>query len=186
MLRLSCLLLSLTLLAGCSWFGRGNAEAVAPVGGADDISVSEDWDCTKTDAENWTCRAPVAEDPAVVAARGAEPAPVQQPEPDPELQKIAAAELALAAALDKTWALQVGAFKDAEAAEQAVADSGMETILIVPTERDGEAWFVLLLGTYERKVDAREAGQAYMGAFPEGKTWVRKSEEIKQTMNSQR
>ena len=72
--------------------------------------------------------------------------------------------------------LQVGAFRDRAYAEKLVAEIGLGELRIMVTRRDDQDWYVLLLGAYyPSRVDAREAGEAYLDAYPGGSIWVREA-----------
>lgn len=74
---------------------------------------------------------------------------------------------------EKAYVLQVGAFREQAVAVRAAEATGMEELKIMATRRDGQDWYVLVLGSYETREDARAAGEAYLDAHPKGSVWVR-------------
>lgn len=76
--------------------------------------------------------------------------------------------------------LQVGAFREQASAERAAKVIGLEELRIIATRRDEQDWYVLVLGSYKSRVGAREAGEAYLHAYPKGSTWVRAAADLKQ------
>ena len=178
------------LLAACS-----NQQPAAPEPSEQPrVEVSRDWDCEKNNSGMWACHpaATRADPPATVE----EPAPTAEAAPEPPLQdqpaaapvavieRAAASEPSPAAAADssESYVLQVGAFRTRELAETAASQITLEELRIIPTRRDGEDWYVLVLGAYHSSFEAREAGQAYMDAFPTGTIWVREAADLKQSL----
>jgi septal ring-binding cell division protein DamX len=85
-------------------------------------------------------------------------------------------------ALDGAYVLQVGAFHRESSAQSAAAAIGMEELRVIGTRRGQEDWYVLVLGTYDSKVDAREAGEAYLDANPGGSIWVRSAADLREAL----
>ncbi|MCZ6831367.1 MAG: SPOR domain-containing protein, partial [Gammaproteobacteria bacterium] len=83
---------------------------------------------------------------------------------------------------EETYVLQVGAFIEPVSAERAVRKIGLEELRIIATRRDGHDWYVLVLGAYHSREDAREAGEAYLNAYPKGSIWVRAAADLKQSL----
>jgi septal ring-binding cell division protein DamX len=87
-----------------------------------------------------------------------------------------------AIAENDTYVLQVGAFRTQESALLAVDEIGLEELRVIPTRRGDKDWYVLVLGAYNSHVDAREAGQAYLRAYPRGSIWVRSVGDLKESL----
>ncbi|MEE4659072.1 MAG: SPOR domain-containing protein, partial [Halieaceae bacterium] len=66
-----------------------------------------------------------------------------------------------AAASADAWVVQIAAYRDKAAAQAAAREINYAGLIIMPIRREDEDWFVLLLGAYEKKADAEQAGKAY-------------------------
>ncbi len=115
---------------------------------------------------------PKAAIPAEPSA-SAELAAPATPESDtaPETPAEQSTQMAVAM-LNRGWAVQIAAFGDRAAAELGVQRIGRDNLEIVHTRRDGEDWFVLLLGIYPSHEEADRAGRAYAEESG-GSYWVR-------------
>jgi hypothetical protein len=71
------------------------------------------------------------------------------------------------------YVVQVGAFRYSEEALRAQGLMAPAAITITPIERDGIAWWVLLLGSYADFDSARAAGEAWLRRGAEADYWVR-------------
>ena len=87
-----------------------------------------------------------------------------------------------ASGIDDAYVLQVGAFREQASAQRAATEIGLEELRIIATRRWDEDWYVLVLGAYHSRVDAREAGEAYLQANPEGSIWVRSAVDLKESL----
>ncbi len=75
------------------------------------------------------------------------------------------------------WTVQIAAFDNRVAAEQGVQRIARDNVVIVPIRRNGEEWFVLLLGTYRSQEAAVSAGSQY--AEDSGnRYWVRNIDDL--------
>jgi septal ring-binding cell division protein DamX len=88
--------------------------------------------------------------------------------------------------LDGSYVLQVGAFRT-EASARAAADTitgaiDSKELQVIATRRGVEEWYVLVLGSYDSKVDAREAGEVYLDAHPGGSIWVRSAADLRDSL----
>jgi septal ring-binding cell division protein DamX len=97
--------------------------------------------------------------------------PVRTPEPAGEQ----------AVRLEDAFIVQIGAYRlraEAQAAADRLANGKLS---IVPTERNGETWFVLLLGAYPSIEAARAAGAEYE-ANTGGSYWVRTGDDLRKVL----
>jgi septal ring-binding cell division protein DamX len=78
----------------------------------------------------------------------------------------------------------VGAFRELALAQSAAKAIGLAQLRIIATLRDEQDWYVLVLGAYAERVDAREAGEAYLNAYPHGVIWVRETTDLKKSLIS--
>ncbi len=101
------------------------------------------------------------------------PAISEPPAPDtrPETPTNSPAPVSLATPVEG-WAVQIAAFGDRDAAELGAQRIGIDSVNIVPTRRDGEDWYVLLLGIYPSREQAEQAGLGYAEESG-GSYWVR-------------
>ena len=114
--------------------------------------------------------APVAALPALQAARSTPTEPIGTASTQGQNHAVTNPTLG------EAWVVQIGAFREQEAAQaaaQALKDGGAT---ILPIEREGEAWYVLLLGAYAAKSDAQRAGDAY--AKSGGDYWIRSARSL--------
>ena len=168
MIRACCRTLSVTVLlftlAGCSYIGGffSSDPPLAQPEPAPPAEASTDWDCTRGEDELWTCEA--AATPALAQA---------QPAPRP-----ADASGAVPMAVDD-YVLQVGAFQERQLAVAEAQRLGRPDLLVLPTERDGREFFVLVLGVYPTREAADQAGEAYLADQPGGSVWVRPASDVK-------
>ena len=88
------------------------------------------------------------------------------------------------ATTDGAYVLQVGAFREMDTARKAAAGINMEELRIIPTRRDDANWYVLVLGAYHSRLEARAAGEAYLQAYPRGSIWVRSATDLTQSLIS--
>ncbi len=184
------------VLAACG----SNEEIVSPIGSAGDLQVSDDWACESTGADEWTCY-PAEPEP--------EPAPsANVVQTDTSQDGLSAGEAALMAAfmpnvqeqpasqsmpeametaepdaeqMSESWVLQLGAFRQLEAAERALAEMGMDGLRIAETERDGERWHVILMGQYPHQGAANEAAKILVDATPDKHVWVRQLSDVEKS-----
>lgn len=77
------------------------------------------------------------------------------------------------------YVVQLGAFREQSSAERAAKAGKLEEIKVLATQRNGQTWYVLLLGSYKSREEAREASAAYLQAHPDGSTWVRSSADLR-------
>jgi len=83
--------------------------------------------------------------------------------------------------IERAYVLQVGAFRLREYAEKAAKEIGLEELRIMTVRRGDQDWYVLVLGAFESRVDAREAGEAYLDAHPDGAIWVRAAADLNES-----
>jgi septal ring-binding cell division protein DamX len=166
-----------------------------------------DWQCTEVDGL-WDCRAPRAdverETAAAPASAPATPAARQAPDaggpsgtlPGPgsetgvETGKAPAVEPPPAEPAAATpgappadaYVVQVGAYRDKAAAQREARRLDDERLVILPTRRDGEDWFVVLLGAYAGYGEADSVGRAYEEATG-GSYWVRKASSLRAVLS---
>ena len=76
-------------------------------------------------------------------------------------------------ALESGYTIQLGAFRDATAAQVMAEGIAVPGVLIQRTLRNGETWYLVCLGAYPGKADAREARDQYLQAHPGADTWIR-------------
>jgi septal ring-binding cell division protein DamX len=171
--------------------------------------VSSSWDCEKDGKSLWSCVPPAQslnaasgksdealmlaerESPSrdwAAATPAPEPASAPQPVPAPEPVPTAVSATAPAAvgktASDGAYVLQVGAFQQMETARKAATGINLEELRIITTRRGDETWYVLVLGAYHSRLEAREAGEAYLQAYPRGSIWVRSASDLTQSLIS--
>ena len=134
----------------------------------------------------------------------AEPAVVPQPdealpEPEPALDASkadavpaavpaatappAAAPVAESPAEVSGFVVQVGAFREPAQAQAAARQIDLSSLVIMPTRRDGEDWYVVLLGAFPSYEEAREAGEIYAARVPGGSYWVRSAQDLRDVLN---
>jgi septal ring-binding cell division protein DamX len=112
------------------------------------------------------------------APRAGPPEPTARAEP-PAAEEPASSPgpVPAAAATEDGWVVQVAAFENRAAAERGVGRIGLENLTVVPTRRNGEDWYVVLLGTYPSRQQADDSGRAYAEASG-GSYWVRRASEL--------
>ncbi len=151
-----------------------------------------DWQCEE-EAGMWQCRARPVEaiPPPPAPAQEPVPPPVAEPEAETETEPEPAESADPPAvvlpvepspppqpvAVDDPYIVQVGAYRKRETAERAADALALPGLSIVPTRRDDEDWFVLLLGAYPSWEDADRAGRDFGGSF-----WVRRSSDLRQVL----
>lgn len=74
--------------------------------------------------------------------------------------------------------VQIGAYRSEAAAREQVRRVGDADLRIMPTRRDGEDWYVVLLGAFPSWQEADAAGRAYESASG-GSFWVRRSSDLR-------
>ncbi len=95
------------------------------------------------------------------------PPPEPIPEPEPDVQEVTQAP-----ELVEPWAVQVGAFEDMASAQRAASEIDRDGVVIMPIRRDGEDWYVVLLGSYASIEEADANGRDYVEDSG-GSYWVR-------------
>ncbi len=78
---------------------------------------------------------------------------------------------------EKAFVVQVGAYRERADAEQVASRLDYETLAIVPTEREGESWWVIVLGAFRTLEAARSVGDEYE-ADTGGSYWVRTADDL--------
>ncbi len=73
--------------------------------------------------------------------------------------------------------VQVGAYRERAQAQETADRLPYDGLEVVPTEREGEVWYVLLLGAYSDIETARAAGAEYE-ASTGGSYWVRTAADL--------
>jgi hypothetical protein len=139
------------------------------------FASAANWDCQLCDRDLWYChpRQPVAAlAPIAVPAPIAVSAPIPAPMPAPVPAK---------AALDP-YVVQVGAFRYPEEALRAQGLMAPAAITVTPIERDGIAWWVLLLGSYADFDSARAAGESWLQRGAEADYWIRDAVALSELM----
>jgi DamX protein len=71
------------------------------------------------------------------------------------------------------WVVQIGAYPKFDSARNQVAAIGIDGLSIVPTVRDGQPWYLILLGVYPSRGEAELAGEAYVESRRRASYWVR-------------
>jgi len=125
-------------------------------------------------AELPTAQTPLARTPAAAAPpreTAVAPEPVRTPEPAGEQ----------AVRLEDAFIVQIGAYRLRTEAQAAADRLANDKLSIVPTERNGETWFVLLLGAYPSIEAARAAGAEHE-ANTGGNYWVRTGNDLRQVL----
>ncbi|WP_279244591.1 SPOR domain-containing protein [Candidatus Litorirhabdus singularis] len=83
------------------------------------------------------------------------------------------AEKPVSPAPDPGFTIQVGAFRDRATAMSKAATLGSASVKVERTLRNGESWYLVLLGAYATKVEALAGEGLYLSANPGADTWVR-------------
>jgi septal ring-binding cell division protein DamX len=100
------------------------------------------------------------------------------------MEAAAADAGASAAASADAWVVQIAAYRDKAAAQAAAREINYAGLIIMPIRREDEDWFVLLLGAYEKKADAEQAGKAYVNTLG-GDYWVRSARSLQQLLRQE-
>jgi septal ring-binding cell division protein DamX len=121
------------------------------------------------------------------------PEPEPESEPEPELAAVPTEpetepepELASEPALPvfdlEGYVLQVGAYREYDVALFNAEEIDREQIVIVPINRKGEDWFVLLYGNYSSYQEALEAGEKFALDYPRESYWARNTAGIRKVL----
>ena len=73
--------------------------------------------------------------------------------------------------------VQVAAFREKELAERAARELDLANLVVMPTQRDGEDWYVILLGAWPTYALADEAGRRFV-EVKGGSYWVRNAADL--------
>jgi septal ring-binding cell division protein DamX len=111
----------------------------------------------------------------------AEPEPRLEPTPAPADSPADAGAEAAELLGENTYIVQIGAYRNREAAYSEARRLAYSGMVVVNTHSDGKDWFVLLLGTYPSWTEAREAGLDYE-ATEGGSYWVRTARDLQQVL----
>ena len=76
-------------------------------------------------------------------------------------------------AVQPAFTIQMGAFRDRESALAKAATIASANVKVQRTLRNGENWYLVLLGAYATRVDAHEAEDSYLASNPGADTWIR-------------
>ena len=79
------------------------------------------------------------------------------------------------------FVVQIGAFRRERSAQRAVGELGLPQLVITPTRRGEEDWYVILLGAYPDFEAADAAGREFVDANPGAGYWVRNAAELRQS-----
>jgi len=121
-------------------------------------------------------QAPASEPAPVQTARPTEsPQPPPEPGPEPETSSETPAP-------QDEWVVQVAAFDNHAAAATGVERIGHADLRIAYTYRNGEDWYVLLLGPYANRGQAERAGEAFTKSTG-GDYWVRPASAVRPPQN---
>ena len=71
------------------------------------------------------------------------------------------------------FTIQVGAFRDRATAMTKAATVDSADVKVEAILRNGENWYLVLIGAYATKADARAGEQRYLASNPEADTWIR-------------
>jgi septal ring-binding cell division protein DamX len=80
------------------------------------------------------------------------------------------------------YVVQIGAYREQTRAQRAARELDMGGLVIMPTRRADEDWFVLLLGAYPSSEAAEAAGRAFVESQPRGSYWVRSAAELRRIL----
>ncbi len=107
------------------------------------------------------------------------------PQPDSQLALYFAGESTQPSAPpdEDAWVVQLGAYGDEATARHARDELGRQGLIIMPTRRGGEDWYVLLLGAYETQAMADAAGAEFV-AGGGGSYWVRSVKSLERILNT--
>jgi septal ring-binding cell division protein DamX len=94
---------------------------------------------------------------------------------------MAAGSAVLTARTDE-FVVQVGAFRSEQRARRAAAEFGLPKLVIIPTRREGEDWYVVLLGAFPDLESAQAAGQAFVEVFPGAGYWPRNAAAVRRIL----
>jgi len=83
-------------------------------------------------------------------------------------------------AKEAMFVVQLGAFQEQASAQRAARAIGQPGLRVQATQRNGQDWYVLLLGSYKSREDAEKASASYLQAHPNGSTWVRSTADLQQ------
>lgn len=136
--------------------------------------------------------------PAAVAAEAPAAVPDEKPEAVPAQapangQQLAGIDSSVSGSeqpipglkSSNAFVVQVGAYRQRVDAEQEVSRLDYESLAIVSTERDGEVWWVIVLGAFDSLESARSAGAQYEAATG-GSFWVRTSDDLQAVLAAPR
>ena len=155
-----------------------------------------DWECKGSDRGLWRCQPANLKPPSELSAEDVAPAPPPQiihtPIAEEDVEPVAIAEedvepVAIAeenlepAPIDK-WVLQVGAFQYRTRARAEAELIASEKLILVPIERDGKTWHLLLLGSFPTYRAAQSAGENYLLEHPLGSFWVRSAAGLREVL----
>jgi cell division protein FtsN len=129
------------------------------------------WQCNQV-GKLWRC------EPAVEALPAA-PVAVEAPVLD---AATADERVAVEPEDASAYFVQIGAYRIRENAEAEARRVDRDGLTVVPTERDGETLFVVLLGAFSTLAEARAAGDACRRAFPGTSYWVRTGENLRRVL----
>ncbi len=164
--------------------------------------AGSDWNCTESNGL-WDCqpvqalprtaarslRSPAAAAPVIPVPPSASPPPAvaETPpaSPAPEPSPAPAPEDATSVRLEDAFVVQIGAYRMRARAQEAAAQLTYDKLSIVPTERNGEIWYVLLLGAYPTVEAARAAGADYE-TLTGGSFWVRSGDDLQRVLAAPR
>jgi septal ring-binding cell division protein DamX len=80
------------------------------------------------------------------------------------------------------FVVQIGAFRSEQRARRAAAEFGLPQLVIIPTRRGDEDWYVVLLGAFPDLESARAAGQSFVEVFPGASYWVRNAAAVRRIL----
>jgi DamX protein len=166
------------------------------------------WHCTQVD-ELWRCEPAVKSRPAPPEAASSDaavlaPSRAEAASPGPAADQSAlavdselveelpspavdseVAEEPFSPTAAQAYVVQVGAYRTKEKAQAAARSINGDRLVVLPTVKGGQDWFVLLLGAFPTLAEARAAGDAYRRNVPGASYWVRSAEDLRRVLKSE-
>ncbi len=155
-----------------------------------------DWECKTSDRGLWRCQSANLRPPSEINVEELAPAPVPRiiptPVPEEKFEPVPAAipriiptpvpEEKFEPVPIDAWVLQVGAFQSRTSARAEAGLIASEKLILVPIERDGKTWHLLLLGSFPTRQAAQSAGENYLLEHPLGSFWVRSAAGLREVL----